>query len=431
MNQSFKRLAALLTALMLAAALILAGCSPSGSVSGTPRLTKSYFEKNTSEVLKRSIDYGVLFANTENPFAALFSDADSGTLTLGINLSELLGEEIIPALSVAVDGKNGKGMLSLAVEAPDMDTADLDIYFDQKKLALSSKLLLGTDKAYGVYFEDCDTMIEKFDNSALAAILDLPEGAAASFCEQYGINNDYFKKASDAVKTYSQTYQNALENVINCAYAALEPYYGGIAEEKLDIGDTTVDVLSLEVAVNRAMLQEVLTAYTDSYREMIEGQNTLYAALIPEALHEEVLPALTAQTETAVETVEDAFSQILDTVDINGTVKYYLEKSTGLCIKADAKLDITVEGETMSMTMNEYIGDGITFDAVATLDGDEIAITGALIGTADGLTLNMDMFGDGEDENASMKMAFETDKTAGIYRLYGIFSVAGETLDLF
>ena len=430
MKNTLKRLTALALAVLMCSMLLLTGCSPSRSVSGTPKLTKAYVEEHKAEVLKNSMNFAEIFADGENPFASLFAAAPVASMDMGMDFTALTGMNMAMALSAAADEKNFKNNVGLSVTLPEMDPLDLNVYFDKKQLALSSAALLGEGASYGITFDKLDAMIEKFDNSALAATLGLPAGSAAAFCNEYGINEEYLKKVSDAYNSYVKSLENITVEAYDSVYAAYEPYYGAVSEETVELDGAKIDAVVLDVNASTQMVTDVFDVYLDIYRTIFEGQIGFYTAIIPEALRADMMPALDEQKNMMLAQLETLSAELTANLSFDGTIRYYLDKNTGLLVKAVGDLNMNIEDQPVHMVLNEYFDNGITFDAVVTDEaGEKINVTGSITCPGAAAVLNIDA-AMGE-ETANVKVAFETDKAAGTYKCYASMTESGETTELF
>lgn len=382
----------------------------------TTGITKEYFEKNKAAVLAKSIDYSDLFLGTENPFRVF----EKGIGSISIDFTEPeSGLEI--SADVNMDVSKAKNSIDLALGVAGQ-TIDIGAYFDKQKFALYSDMLLGEGKAYGITYDSFDNIVAKFDKSAIASLLGLEEGMAEQVCELYGINQQYIDAVAKACKEYAD-----MVSAINYAqlsektYAACEPFYKGVTEETVEINGKQIEALALELDCSKEMFIATYDVAFDFYEDMLAQTKDLYAAFIPEPFKEEMVPAFFNEFDMAMEAVKDEYETMFEDFETSGNVKVYIAKETGLLVKETVLLDMTYDGETVHIDVNEYVDEDITFDGTMSVGAETVDLSGKMGYTGDDTknkwALVMDLFNE-EFENIFVDMGFEINKADGTFNLY-------------
>ena len=429
MKKTFRRLIALAVTLALTAALLLTGCSPSRSASGTPHLTKAYFEKHTAEVMKNSLDPAVIFPITENPFAVFMHDSDSASVLMSFDPSSLAGIPAVSSISCAIDESANQGAFQLGLSLNDTPI-DAAFYVADNKLMLASDTFFGEGNAYSLTFEDFDTMLAKFEQSNFAKVLGIPTETVKEFCEQYGINNDYLKKASEAIESWNKQAEDMVADYTNRCYTLVEPYYGEITEEKLTLDGKTCDTLALHVTVNDELIAKALALYADYMRDYQNLYVALYRELLPEAVAAEMLGEMESSIDDTNAQLQESFDAILDTMSFDGTYTYYLAKDTGYLVKCHAAFDLEMDGDKAAAEIDMFFNNGITLSGVVTDEfGEKINIDGGFTFTGTEAVLVINASSETErTETYGFELGFKADKDAGTYRLYATANENGETI---
>ncbi len=401
---------------ILAAILIMSFASCSSDESG---LTKAYFEQNKVEVLANSVDYSEVFGDFENPFELLTKEIASLDVILN---EEDNGASANISLGIDTDAKNFKNNVALQMYTEETGNLDLSVYFDKEKFALSSGSLLG-EGSYGIKFDKLENIIAKFDKSVLAQVFGLSEGDAAAFCEMYGINQEYINGIADAFKTIeaqSNKYSD-LNAVVDELYALYESHYGEVTEETVEIDGKSVDALALEMKFDKEILQIAFDWYMGLYKESIDNSKKLMTALVPEPMREEVLPDLLESYDYSFEMMNEEFSYMLEAMDLTGSMKVYVDKTNGKYLMEKGELDVTVDGETVHIAVEEYLAEGgVAFDIVVTDGlGEQVKLTGftGLQKTESGEKWLISMESDTEEVPGMINMGFEINKADGKYLL--------------
>lgn len=402
------------TTLILATLMIFSIVSCSSDKSG---LTKEYFEQNKTEVLVNSVDYTEVFGEFENPLAIFSKEIAS--------LDVILDEEETGAnisLSIDADEKNFKNNVALQMFSEETGNIDLSVYFDKNKFALSSANLLG-EGSYGIKFDKLENIIAKFDKSVIAQLFGLSEGDAAAFCEAYGINDEYIKGIADAfgkVNAQNEKYSD-LSAVINELYALYESHYGEVTEETVELDGKKVDALALEMNFDKQVLQIAFDWYMGLYKESLDNTKNLMTALVPAPMREEVLPGLLETYDYSYQMMNEEFSYMLESMDLSGNMKVYIDKATGKYLMEKGELDITVDGERMNFVVEERLAQGgIAFDVVVTDSlGEQAKFTGfmGLQKTENGEKWIISMESDSEEVPVMINMGLEINKADGRYLL--------------
>ena len=409
MKKTMKRISALVLCMCLVCLAVFTGCTKDDG------LTKKYFEENTTEVLKSSIDYEAVFGNME-PLGILAEEKNAG-VEAKMDLTQFVGFDLAVVLDSAVSESDGFA-LKLALEGKDENELDLGIFFDKEGLYLSSKALTTEDKAYGIKFDSIENLAKKFDESSFAKILGLPENAAKAFFEENGITDEYIKNVAEAYKKFAQVSEGyTFDYIYDRLLRAYEPYYGEIKEETVDVNGVKTDVLTLSMNVNKEMLLSSINVYTDIYMEILGAQNEFYTAIVPESMKETVLPMITASKEDFV----TLFGEAKDAIDeASGTVTLSIDRKTGLAVMAKGNIDVTSYGEKVNVDVTEYIGDDITYTGSVTADGETQVLSGRLYRdeTENGTKLALEMtLGEGEDAK-TLEVGLDTQKAEKSYKFY-------------
>lgn len=418
MKKTIFKVAALVLAVVISV-IAFSACSQ----TKTTGLTKEYFEQNKTEVLMNSIDYSKLFSSSENLFEVFTKDISSFSV-------EYAEPETGLGISASVNMDKAKNSIDLALISSEQ-TIDIGAYFDNKKFALYSDALLGEGKAYGITFDKFDNLVAKFDKSALASLLGLQEGQAAEVCELYGINQQYINGIVEAYKNYASVAKFDYESFLNEVYAAYEPFYKEVTEETVEVNGEKIDALVLEMEYSEEMVTVVYDIYFDMYEDIIVKMKDLYMAVIPEPLKTETVPDISTEFDMAFETIKSEYMAQLENTDMSGNHKMYIAKDTGLLVKADIDLDMTVEGEKCHVEMIEYVGEDISFDGTMTIGEETIDMSGKM-----GYTENeskhkwfveMNMLNE-TIENAFVDMGFEISKADDTFNLYVKMDQADEEM---
>ena len=401
MNKILKIVSALALCVCLICLAVFTGCTKNKG------LTKEYFEENTTEVLKKSVDYETLFGEMDGLWD--FINSRNAGFVCEMDLTPLVGFDMKLLLDAVTSEKDG-GTIEVLLSGGEENSLDLGIYFDRDGLYLSSKALTTEDKAYGIKFDSIENMAKKFDSSNLAKILGLPENSAKNFFEENGIDDEYIKNVSSAYKKYVQISESyTLDYIYDKLLCAYEPYYGNIKSETVDVNGTKTEVLTLSMDVNKQMLEACIDAYIGLYTGILDAQNEFYTAVVPGSMRETVLPVITASSEN----IASLFDEMKNSVEkISGTTNISISKETGLAVMVKSKADIVTYGETISVDVTEYIGDDITYEGTLTQNGETKKLSGKLYrdDSENRTKLALDMtIGEGEDAT-NLEVGIKTEK---------------------
>ncbi len=402
-----KRLLAILVTAMMVV-MLFAGCSPSSPVGAKGKLTKDYVEQNKLEVLMNSVDFRELFPEWENPFALLMTDPESLRCEIGL---EQKGLEIGGAM--AVDSQKGVGSLDFLMHMAGLDAPlDVALYVDQKQLVLSSDAFLGEGSAYSLTFDTPENLAKAFDASAFAKVFGLPEGTAAAFLEEYGLNDAYFASASAAIEAY-QKKLTELENAVETdIYALLAPYFGEVTEDTITFGETPTKVIGVAITSNDALIGDLLDWYVAYYQESMAAQTELISALCPEALREDFLTSY-MESQPNIEELRKTLEESLAGFSMNLVEVVYLDKATGRALSSHTTGTVTVDGAAMAVEYTATLADGIGFTGTVSVEESVLYFDGSLRCDATGAFLDITANDGGEAQ-----IAFEINKAEESYKLY-------------
>ena len=316
-----KRYLLRIVAILLASVvLLLWGCGN----AGTKNLTKEYFEKNVYKVLSESFKPEDIFGD-ENPFEALFENTEEFNLTLEHDLNKTLGYNGKLLMEINTDSANNKGSLNLRLDSAVASDIDLMIYADAQKILISSDSFFGEGRVYSIEFTDFEKLKNDFSNSDLATVLGISGDKVQELCDEYGINEEYFKSVSLAVNEYNEYCKGLDESVskiFKSVYAEC-PYE--ITEETININGIDTDALVYGTRLYEGFPSDLKAEYIALYEKYAEKQMDLIEKITPTKLKSNFptdTEALKPQGDMLDNGTLEAVLEILSGADL----KFYLEK---------------------------------------------------------------------------------------------------------
>ncbi len=376
-----------------------------------PGMTKEYFENNKTEVIMNSLDYSKF-----SDFSILNAE-DYESVEFSMDIPDSNMNFLMSANS---DTKNSKGDLGIVLGA-DGKQFDLSAYYDSKKFALASNAFLGESVSYGITFDSLKNTIEKFENSALFSMLGIEKGMLTELCNQYGITDEYIKGIVDAYKKYSPA-TLTIDDMIEEVFALYESSYGEVMEETVEVNGETYDALSVEIICDKQLVANVFDWYIGYMEKSLQENEKLLVAFIPEPFKEELLPEVSEDYSQSLEEVKAELSAVLDSMEISGSSKIYIDRKTGKYLMEKDDVSITVDGETVKVVAEQYMtANGTIFDGTVTVNGETMDISGSMTESTDetGTKYVFDfVVGNGENTAVSLNLGLDYANADGSYELY-------------
>ena len=443
MKVSFKsKVLAAMLALLTAAMTFLTACEPSRSVFGSSKLSKSYFEQNKSEVLAASFKTEEIAGDFQFPFSSLFNGSESFYISLGLDLAflsqipEYEGGSI--DISFGSDTKKFENMLGLQIISPELQLIpdmDYTLYLDKNKIVFSSDSLFGEGKSYGLKFDNIRKLAEKFDNSELAKVLQLPEGTLVSLLDQYGMDENYFNNCFSELKKYEENSEKTVSEFFAEINSVLEKYYGDVTETTVeDRSGNNVEVLALDMQLSPILLTDMLNSYKNYFKNYSADQKEFISAVIPDSLKElgdEYTQSFDSSYESAFAEIDNMINNFTSNVNLTGSIVFNLDKNNGNIIRADLSAIINSAYDTITVSASEFFDNGIYFESAAALSsGESFGFDGSLAFTENSAVLTMNTSENGTVSD-SVTITFESDKNAGTYRVFGKSTASEGTTELF
>lgn len=377
-----------------------------------PGLTKEYFEQNKAEVLADSVTDTSLLLFSDN----LLEEADrtkyeSFSVSVTDPASEM-GFEI----KLNNDSKAKEGSLDVVMDA-EGEKYDASLYYGNKKLALSSEALLGEGKSYGITFDSVEKLAKKFDKSALASLMEFENGALASILEEAGITDEYIEnigKTFGKITAEAPTMMKSVEEL----YTLCESNYGEVTEETANVNGNEYEALVLEITYDNKLIEDIMDWYLGYVEKSMDTSTELVSAFIPEPYKDEILPAYTEELEYSMEEAREELRYTLEAIEISGASKVYIDKKTGKYLMEVSDVDITVDGETLALTAEQYMVDnGMVIRGEITADGETFEFDGKLTAKDGKWVYDFGISANGE-ELASMAFGLDYSKESESYKLF-------------
>jgi hypothetical protein len=108
----------------------------------------------------------------------------------------------------------------------------------------------------------------------------------------------------------------------------------------------------------------------------------------------------------------------LEDMAFSGSSKVYIDKKTGKYLMETSDVEITVDGEALAVTAEQYmVDDGIVIKGEVTADGETLEFNGKLTAKDGKWAYEFDLSANGE-KIASMKFGLDYNKESGNYKLY-------------
>ncbi|MBQ9922718.1 MAG: hypothetical protein IJO52_11055 [Clostridia bacterium] len=397
----------LITSIILATAclmLLFSGCSDD---RGTRGLTKDYFEKNIFEVLSDSVDLELVFGNN-NPFEALFDDNETISVTLEADLNKYLGKDMDFIFRTDIDSENKRGTLNLTLKDPSYESIDFMLFADREKLLLSSDALFGNGNVYSLQYRDFDKLKSEFAKSYIASSLGIAEEDVYKFCDDYGIDGDYFKKAAYAVNKYVEFCEEFSEASTEIMRSNFEKICKEITERELELNGEVINVLVLNAELREEYAKEFIDEYIKEYALCIEKQVEMFEAVIPQKLRTEMSFDAEGIKNETIESMRSSLEQIVSQTDCSADMNFYLDKKNGALRK------MTMENDVNCLSV--YLDDEIKFEYS---DNSGTLSTGRIYHTEDAgiKAYGFELFGS-DDPLERTEGRFEILKFENQYNLY-------------
>ncbi len=227
----------------------------------------------------------------------------------------------------------------------DEETISARIFVDENGIGFNSESILGNNDTLLVNFS---TLAEQFKTSALKDMLDVSSSEMAELQKTLDLlNEEYAKLFSEESRKEAEEKSKELINEI---YALLEQT---VSEEKLEKGDASLDCVSITYSITNETIKELLKKLKTEIEEVVEDK-------------EDVV--------TVMHTLDEAIKSIDDTVDINMSLKVYLNKKNTMLEQ------ISFNG-TCILPQDSKIGSAASLDKLSlnldlTFDDNEITLTG-------------------------------------------------------
>ena len=342
--------------LTVAALLLLVVCMTLALASCDMGVSVDDAKDDPAQVLADALSAGTSdFFTLDAEIDKKIADAmTSGSVTLALDENEALQQMVgltdfdIKAILYAND-KTQQYALEIDADIAG-ESVDGVLFINEDKIALVSRTLLGSSKAYAF---TPSVFLSKFEGSALKSAL--------------GIDNETASEVLDAFRSANECFNNLFnmeeynEKLSERTKKLFEAFDYGVSEREID-GE---DMIVMSLVINSETIDDAVNMLTDE--DFGDG------------FEEEIL-----------EELEDLVVELQDNAEIDATVAIYLDKKNGALRNVD--LDFTA-----TPTDDEYEGESVTGEVSFSI-------------TESKLVLDANIAGELEEDSFDYSFTIECDK---------------------
>lgn len=255
----------------------------------------------------------------------------------------------------------------------DEESISARIFVDKNGIAFNSESILGNKDTLLINFS---TLAEQFKNSALKDMMEISASDMAEVQKALDLLKEEYAKlfSEDSRKEAEEKFKE----LINEIYALLEQT---VSEEKLEKGDTTLDCVTLTYNITNNTVKELLKKLKTEIEAVVQDQESIV---------------------TVRHTLDEAIQSIDDTVDINMTLKVYLNKKNTMLEQISFNGTVILPQESMIGSAASL--DKLSFNLDLTFDDNEITLTGDAKFGETKLNVNASLVKEIKDKKVSYKL---------------------------
>lgn len=439
MNFKVKVIAAALTA-SLCIPIVFTGCKNGKNDAHTDDgqngvLSEAYLDENTSEAILSSADIADFFG-TDDEIFALFRNDDINVLAVKADV------KLEDAVDLNLGLSASKEPLAMRVDAEVSDipyilgrkTFDGSLYMDEKEISLASDFLFGK-KAYGIVYEDAESLKNKFLESNLASILGIDgEEELDEMLEKSGSDFTYIANVIQAFKAfYADVTDGFDEDSANKLLDFIDGLDTVIKSEKYTVNETEYDTFALEITAGSDDFAKLGYLLVDIVEENGSSFEDLYNAVVPGTGTCEG----TVNFSEAYDSIRESIDADRENVNVSLVSKIRLDKETGKILSLDIDYKEYSHSRSAFDASVIFSENGFEYSAVSAYHqdatekfagiNDETKWFGSIANTSDASVYSIvwehesDSTSNGfynYSQKSTEKYGFAVDKENGTYRLF-------------